>query len=98
MTLYNRSQSEPICVTDFHFWSVNNYSENRGFENIEIILEGTCEVHLSETLSQINTYLVRMEQYFEERDVHSPHGFTTLYLYLPFFFLVHFDRTCQTFS
>ena len=45
MALYNGSQTELICVTDFHFWSINNYSENRGFENIEIILEGTCEVH-----------------------------------------------------
>ena len=45
LLIYNRNQLEPICITDFNFRSVRNYSENRGFEYIGIIVEGTCEVH-----------------------------------------------------
>ena len=45
LLIYYRNQLEPICITDFNFRSARNYSGNRGFENIGIILEGTCEVH-----------------------------------------------------
>ena len=45
LLIYNRNQLEPICITDFNFRSARNYSENRGFENIGITVEGTCEVH-----------------------------------------------------
>ena len=45
LLIYNRNQLEPICITDFNFRSARNYSENRGFEYIGIIVEGTCEVH-----------------------------------------------------
>ena len=45
LLIYNRNQLEPIRITDFNFRSARNYSENRGFENIGIIVEGTCEVH-----------------------------------------------------
>ena len=45
ITHYNRNQLEPIRITDFNFRSARNYSENRGFENIGITVEGTCEAH-----------------------------------------------------
>ena len=45
LLIYNRNQLEPIRITDFNFRSARNYSENRGFENIGITVEGTCEVH-----------------------------------------------------
>ena len=45
LLIYNRNQLEPIRITDFNFRSARNYSENRGFENTGITVEGTCEVH-----------------------------------------------------
>ena len=43
LLIYNGNQLEPFCITDFHFWSVRIYSENGGFESIEIIFECACE-------------------------------------------------------
>ena len=43
LLVYNWNQLEPFCITDFHFWRARIYSENGGFESIEIIFECACE-------------------------------------------------------